>query len=130
MIEVVGILVAAGDGEHAGAQDVGDAVRHEQGIARIGNQPCQPVGDPQAALGGGQQHDAAIGREASAVKVGDDFLAAYGWKEERLARIVGHGGCGALRSWWRLVRHPIRKRDQQFTRHPPPNSSHAVNKTG
>lgn len=40
VVEVVGILVAASDGEHAGSQDVGDAVRHEQRIARIGNQPC------------------------------------------------------------------------------------------
>jgi hypothetical protein len=46
MVEVVGVLVAAGDGEHAGAQDVGDAVRHEQGIARIGNQACQVIGHP------------------------------------------------------------------------------------
>ena len=106
VVEVVGILVATSDGEHAGAQDVGDAVRHEQGIARIGNQPCQPIGNPQTALGSGQQHDAAIGGEASAVEGGSDFLAAHSWKQERLARIVRHGGCGALRSWWRLVSTP------------------------
>ncbi len=95
MVEVVGVLVAAGDGEHAGAQDVGDAVRHEQGIARIGNQACQPIGDPQTALGGGQQHDAGIGGKASAVEVGDDFLAAHCWKQERRVGIVGHGGRGS-----------------------------------
>jgi len=88
------------------AQDVGDAVRHEQGIARIGNQPCQSVGDPQTALSSRQQHDAAIGGDPAAVEVGDDFLAARGWKQERLARIVEHGGCGALRSWWRLISTP------------------------
>ncbi len=95
MVEVVGVLVATGDGEHAGAQDVGDAVRHEQGIARIGNQPRQPIGDPQAALGSRQQHDAAVGGDPAAVEVSDDFLAAHGWKQERRVGIVGHGGCGS-----------------------------------
>jgi len=28
------------------------------------------------------------------------------------------------------IRHPIRKRDQQLTRHPLPNPSYAVNKMG
>ena len=95
MVEVVGILVAAGDGEHAGTQDVGDAVRHEQGIAVIGNQPCQPVSDSQAALGGGQQHDAAVRGDPATVKGGSNLFAAHGWKQERRGRIVGHGGCGS-----------------------------------
>ncbi len=34
---------AALNGEHAGAQDIGDAVRHEQWIARVGDQPRQPI---------------------------------------------------------------------------------------
>ncbi len=45
MIEVVAILVAAGDGEHARPQDVGDAVRHERRVARVGDQRGQPCGD-------------------------------------------------------------------------------------
>lgn len=88
MIEVVGVLVAAGDGQHAGAQDVGDAVRHEQRVARIGDQPRERVGDLQAALGSRQQHDAATGGEASTVKGSGDLLAADGWKGERLGRMV------------------------------------------
>ena len=39
MIEVVSVFVAASDGKDAGAQDVFDAVRYEQRIARIGDQP-------------------------------------------------------------------------------------------
>ena len=95
MIKIIGVLVAASDGEHAGAQNIGDAVRHEQWIARISNQTCQPISDPQTALGSGQQHDAAVRGEASAVKVSGDCLAAHGWKQERRGRIVGHGGCGS-----------------------------------
>ena len=64
-------------------------MRHGQGIARIGNQPCQSVGGPQAVLGSRQQHDAAIRGEASAVEVGDDPFAAHGWKQQRRVGIVG-----------------------------------------
>ena len=96
VVEVVGILVAASDGEHAGAQNIGDAVRHEQRVARIGNQICQPISDPQTPLGRGQQHDAAVRGDPAAVEGGSDFLAADGWKQERRGRIVGHGGCGSV----------------------------------
>ncbi len=95
MIEVVGVLVAAGDGEDAGAQDVGDAVRDTLRLARVADQRRQPLDDTQAALGGRQQHDAAIGGQPSAVKGSGDFLASDGWKAERLNRIVGHRGCGS-----------------------------------
>ena len=96
MIEVVGVLVAAGDGEHARAQNIGDAVRHQQRIARIGDQRRQPVGDPDTPLGRSQKHHAAIGGDASAIERGGDFLASDGWKPERLSRIVVHGGCGSV----------------------------------
>jgi hypothetical protein len=94
VIEVVGVLVAAGDGEHAGTQDVGDAMRHEQRIARVHDQPSKSIGDPYATLGGCQQQDAAIGGDAAAIERRGDFLAADGWKEEGRGRIVKHGGCG------------------------------------
>ena len=95
MVEVVGVLVTARDGQHARTQDVGDAVRHEQRIARVGDQPGKTIGQADAPLGGGQQHDATIGGDPAAIKGGRDFLAADGWKQERLDRIVGHGGCGS-----------------------------------
>ena len=95
MVEIVGVLVAARDGEHAGAQDVGDAVRHEQRIASVGDQPRQSLGNPQAALGGGQQHHAAVRGHPPAVEGSGEFLAADGWKIERQEHIVGHGGCGS-----------------------------------
>ena len=36
MVKIVGIFIAARDGEHAGAQDVGSAVRDQHRIARVG----------------------------------------------------------------------------------------------
>ncbi len=99
VVEVVGVLVATGDGEHAGSQDVGDAVGHQRRVARIGDQPGQAPGHAQAALGGGQKHDAAVRRHAAAIEGSGELLAADGWKEEGCGRIIGHGGCGAARLW-------------------------------
>ena len=95
MIEVVGVLVATCNGQHACAQDVGDAVRHEQWIAWVGDQPSKTISQADATLGGGQQHDATIGGDPAAIKGGREFLAADGWKCERRDRIVGHGGWGS-----------------------------------
>jgi len=91
--------MAAGDGEHAGAQDVGDAVGHQRRVARISDQPGQSPRHAQATLGGGQKHDAAVRRHAAAIEGGGELLAADGWKEEGCGRIIGHGGCGAARLW-------------------------------
>jgi hypothetical protein len=46
-----------------------------------------------------EQHDAAIRRDPSAIKGGNDLLALNGWKGERQQIIVGHGGRGVLRFW-------------------------------
>jgi hypothetical protein len=53
MIEVVGVFVAAGNGEHARAQNVGHRMGHQERIARVGDQPRQPFGDANSPLGGG-----------------------------------------------------------------------------
>ena len=106
IVEVVGVLITAGDGEDAGAQNVGDAVRHQGGIARVGDQGGEPVGDAEAPLGGGQQHHAAIGCEASAIERGGDFLALDGWETERQQGIFEHGGCGSCEGVDCLVSTP------------------------
>ena len=98
MIEVIGVFVATGDGKHAGAQDILNAVCHPEGIPRIGDQWCQRGRDPDALLRGSQQHHAAVRGEAAAIKCGDQFLAADGWKTEWFDRILGHGGRGSARS--------------------------------
>ena len=60
VVEIVGILVAASDGQHACTQDIGHAVRHQQRIAWISDQRGKPVGDPNRLLHLGEQHHAAI----------------------------------------------------------------------
>ena len=96
MIEIVGVLVTAGDGEHARAQNIDDTVCHQQRIARIGNQTCQAMGNPDTPLGSSQKHHTAIRGETAAIERSSDFLASDGWKPERLSRIVVHGGCGSV----------------------------------
>ena len=49
-IEIVGVLVAAADGEDAGADHVGEAVRDAGRIATIRDQPGQSLSDPEAPL--------------------------------------------------------------------------------
>ena len=94
--EVVAVLIAARDGEDAGADHVCDRVRHAAWIAPIRDEARQPLGDPEPALGLGQEHDAAVGRQAPAIESGGDLLAGHGWKREGRSCIVRHGGCGSL----------------------------------
>ena len=91
MVEIIGILLAASDGQHAGTHDVFDAVRHTLWIAPIGKQRRQTRCHTDPPLGRRQQHDPAIGGEAPAVKRCDPPLAADRWKFKREHRIVGHG---------------------------------------
>jgi hypothetical protein len=74
-IQIVGVLIAAADRENAGPDHVSEAVRYPRGIAAVRKDPSEPIGDPKPPLGHGQQHDAAIRREASAVESGCDLLA-------------------------------------------------------
>ncbi len=94
-IEVIGVLVAAGDRQHAGTQNVGDTVGDQRRVTRIGDQRCQTFGNPDPPLGRRQKHDAAIGRQAPAIEGGGEFLAADSWKGERLKGSIAHGGCGS-----------------------------------
>ena len=106
MVEVVGVLIAAGDRQHARAQDVRHAVGYQERVARIGDQRRESPRNPEPALGRGQQQNAAVGRHASAIKGGGDFLAANRWEIERKQGIFGHGGCGSRDCWNGVVSTP------------------------
>ena len=93
-IQIVGVLVAAGNGEDAGADHVGERVGDPRGITTIRKATRQSFGDAKASLRHRQQHDAAVRGQATAVEIGCDFLARDGWKRERQEIIVCHGGRG------------------------------------
>src|SRR5260370_37794464 len=67
-------------------------------IAPVRNSLGEPLGDAKPTLCLGEQHDAAIRSDPSAIKGGGDLSSLNGWKGERQQIIVGHGGRGARRS--------------------------------
>src|SRR5208282_5207254 len=69
-------------------------MKDARGIATVGKAARQPIRDAKPTLGHRQQHHAAIGGQAAAVKSGGDFLAPDGWKRERQKIIIGHGERG------------------------------------
>ena len=93
-VEVVGVFVAAGDGEDACPQNVGQRMRDPAGVATVGDRGGEQGCDAEPPLGFRQQHHPAVRADPAAVERGGDFLALHGWKRERQGRIVGHGGCG------------------------------------
>ena len=129
--EIVAILIAARDGEDAGADHVCDRVRHAAWSAPIRDETGEPLGDPEPALGLGQEHDATVRRQAPAIESGGDLLAANGWKRERCGCIVRHGGCGSLewccRAW---CQQPNPTLLQMLKLHPPALSCRLVHKNG
>ena len=94
-VEVVAVLIAAGNRQDPGAdhvrQPMGDAVL----VAGVGNERGETLDDTQPVLDGGKQHHAAIRRKAPAIKGGGDLLAGNGWKIKGRNSINVHGGCGA-----------------------------------
>jgi hypothetical protein len=65
-------------------------------IAPVRNYLSEPLGEAEATLRLGEQHDAAIRCDPSAIKGGSDLPPLNRWKGERQHLIVGHGGRGAL----------------------------------
>ena len=94
MIEIVRILVTAGDSKNARAKNAGERMGDQQGITRIGNDGGEFVRQSLPALGLPQKHHAGVRGDASAVECGGDLLAANGWKREREGGIFGHGARG------------------------------------
>ena len=89
-VEIVGVFVAAGDGEDAGEQNLGERMNHPRRIAPIGDYGRQLLGDPQPSRRLGEKHHATVRERAG------ELLAPDCWKPERQSRIVDHGGCGRL----------------------------------
>ena len=77
-VEVVAILVAASDGEHARPDHVGVAVGRARRIARVGQATGKARGKTEPFLDPAQQQHAAVGRQPAAVETGAQLLACYG----------------------------------------------------
>ena len=95
-VEIVGVFVAAGDGQDARQHNLRKRVNHPRRITPVGDHGGKLLGDPHPSRCLGKQHHATVGRQPSAVERGGQLLAANGWKREQRRRIVRHGGCGRL----------------------------------
>jgi hypothetical protein len=102
-VEIVGVLVAAGDGKDAGEQDLGERMSHPRRIAPIGDHGRKLLGDPHPSRRLGEQHHATVRRQPPAVERRGELLAPHGWKPERQSRSVGHGGCPGVAQKMRVL---------------------------
>lgn len=96
VVEVVGILIPASDGQDAGQKDLGKRVQHPARIASIRDHGGELLGDAEPSCGLSQQQDATVRGQASAIEGGCELLAPDGWKPERKRVKIGHGGRGGL----------------------------------
>ena len=96
MVEVVGILIPAGNRQDAGQQDLGQRVHDPARIASIRDHGRELLGNAQSLGGLGEQQDAAARGQAPAVEGSCELLAPHRWKRERQTRRIGHGGRGRL----------------------------------
>jgi hypothetical protein len=80
MIEIIAVLIAARDGEDAGADQVAQSVRDACRIAPLGKHTGQLLGHPDPPIRQGKKHDASIRRQPAAIEGGRDLLASNGWK--------------------------------------------------
>ena len=96
IVAVVGILVAAGDREHAEPQHRRQRVDHPVGGAPLPDAAGQRLGQAEPAFRRAQQHQPAVRGDRPAGEIGGHLLALYGWQIEREKGIFGHGGRGAF----------------------------------
>ena len=80
VIEVVGVLVAAADREHAGPEHIDEAVHDPRRIAPTREHPGQLVGQTETPLGHRQKHHAPIRGQAPTIEGSCDFLGLNGRK--------------------------------------------------
>ena len=95
-VAVVGILIPAGDRQHAKAQHGRERVDHLRLIAPVADTACQGLGEAYAALRLAQQDEAAVRRDQAAIEGGAHLLALHAWQIEGEKAIVGHGGRGVF----------------------------------
>ena len=96
LVAIVGVLVAAGDREHAEPEHRRQRVHRPGRIPPLPDAARQRLGQAEPAFRRAQQDKPAVRRDRPAGEIGGHLLALYGWKIEREGSIFGHGGRGAL----------------------------------
>ena len=92
------VIVAEREPEDALAQQVGEGVRDEIGMAVIGEAGRQPLAEPDAFVGSRQQNHAAVRADRAAVESPHKFTAAAASKAHlALSTLCRHRGHLLLR---------------------------------
>ena len=97
-VAVVGILIPAGDREHAETQHRRQRVDHRRRVAPVPDVARQRLGQAEPALSLAQQDQAAVRRDQAAHEIGGHLFASNGWKIEREQDIFCHGGVALVLS--------------------------------
>ena len=95
-VAVVGVLVTAGDPEHAedAASPAASAPRAPDRATGACSAPAPRSG--RAGVPARAKGPCRVRRNRPAIEIGGHLLAAYGWKIEGEKSIFGHGGRGAF----------------------------------
>jgi uncharacterized protein (UPF0548 family) len=78
--KIIRIRVAAGDGEHTWAQNVGHRMGDQRRVAMVGDECRQHADQAKLLVGPGQQQNAAVETDQAAVESGCDLLLVNIWQ--------------------------------------------------
>lgn len=78
LVEVVGVFLPAFDVQDTGEQDLGQRVHDLARIASIRDHRSKLFGNTQSPGGLGEQHDATVRGQATAIEGGCELLAPHG----------------------------------------------------
>ncbi len=92
VVQIVGIGIATGDCKDAGAQNIRHGMSDQRRVAMVCHERGQRVDQTEPAVGTGQQQNAAVRTDLSAIERGGDFFLADTWQREREQGIVGAVG--------------------------------------
>lgn len=82
VVQIVGIGVAAGDGQDAGTQDIRHRMGDPQRVAMVGHQGGQRLHQADPLVETRKQQNTTIRTDHAAIKGRGDFLAAKTWQSE------------------------------------------------
>jgi len=111
-VEVIAVLVAAGDGEGPRRDQLDHLVPDPALVAPIGHGVGEPPAHADPPLRLAQQEQTTVGRLIATLEINCELLAPDGWQVKRQRRIVDHGACGVA------VIREARRLDTDLLRHP------------
>ena len=128
--EVVAILLAARDGEDAGADHVCVRVRHAARIAPIGDEARQPLGDPSRRSAWDRSITPPSDDKRPPSKAAVIFLRPTAGNGNVAVVSSGMAGVAALKGVQDRLQQPNPTLLQMLKLHPPALSSRLVHKSG